>query len=60
MDTDCIRPSPEFSFLTGIVFSLPFPQEGYQDKHGDRILCFSPDPSDDVNAVIPAPLFSTC
>lgn len=55
MDTDYISPSPECSFLTGIVFSLPFLQEGYQDKNGDHIFCFSPDLSDAVNAVIPAP-----
>lgn len=60
MDTDYFRPSPKCSFLTGIVFSLPFLQEGYQDKNGDHILCFSPDLSDAVNAVIPASPFSTC
>lgn len=26
----------------------------------ETAFCFSPDPSDDVNAVIPAPPFSTC
>lgn len=47
------------SFLTGIIFSLCFLQEGYWDQNGDCILCFSCNLYDDVISVTSTHLLNT-
>lgn len=48
MGTNYFRSFPKCSFLTGIIFSLYFLQEGDWDQNGDCILCFSCNLYDDV------------